>query len=83
MSIRIANLSYRYSRQPQDTLSDISAVFKPGEVTLFAGASGCGKTTLIRCINGLIPHSYAGGLLAGSITLYGSDTSRMSLSQVS
>lgn len=83
MSIRVANLSYRYHNQPQDTLAGVTLEFKPGEVSLLAGASGCGKTTLIRCINGLIPHSYPGGLMAGSIALYGTETSTMTLAQVS
>jgi len=35
---------------------------KEGETVLLTGQSGCGKTTVIRGINGLIPHFFAGRL---------------------
>ena len=33
-----------------------------GECVLLCGASGCGKTTVTRLINGLIPHFFKGEL---------------------
>ncbi|MCX6034002.1 MAG: ABC transporter ATP-binding protein, partial [Chloroflexi bacterium] len=54
----------------------------PGEILLIAGASGCGKTTLIRCINGLIPRSYKGEV-SGRILLNDQETSRWPLSKIS
>ena len=54
----VENLSFRYRDRPEMAIRSISLRLEPGELLLVAGASGCGKTTLARCINGLIPHSY-------------------------
>lgn len=39
----------------QTVLVDISTVFNPGQTNLIIGASGSGKTVLIKCIVGLLP----------------------------
>lgn len=56
----VENLSFKYRTRPELAIEDISFDLKPGELLLVAGSSGCGKTTLARCINGLIPRSYRG-----------------------
>jgi energy-coupling factor transport system ATP-binding protein len=58
----IENLSFQYRTRPELAIQNISFELKPGELILIAGSSGCGKTTLLRCINGLIPRSYRGDL---------------------
>ena len=83
MSICANNLTYTYRSRSQPALDGVSAEFQPGQVTLIAGASGCGKTTLARCVNGLIPQSYANGHLQGHVSLFGQDNRGMSLAQIS
>ena len=41
-----------------------------GTLTLLCGASGCGKSTVLRLLNGLIPHFHPGEV-TGSITVAG------------
>lgn len=51
----------------QVVIPDLSVDFARGRITTIAGASGCGKTTLLKCIVGLIRP------IAGSITVDGVD----------
>jgi energy-coupling factor transport system ATP-binding protein len=78
----VENLSFRYRDRQGAAISDISFAADAGEILLIAGASGCGKTTLIRCINGLIPRSYKGEV-SGRVLIHGEDTAKMKLSTIS
>lgn len=78
----VEGLSFRYRDREELALQEVSLTLRAGELLLVAGSSGCGKTTLIRCINGLIPRSYKGEL-HGRILLNGQDTAGMSLSRIS
>jgi energy-coupling factor transport system ATP-binding protein len=78
----IDKLSFRYRDRETIAIRNISFSANPGEILLIAGASGCGKTTLIRCINGLIPRSYKGEL-SGHILLNGLETTGWPLAKIS
>jgi len=47
-SLVAENLSFRYRIRPDYALRNVSFQLEAGEILLVAGASGCGKTTLIR-----------------------------------
>jgi energy-coupling factor transport system ATP-binding protein len=82
LPLEVRGLSFRYRSRESWALRDINLNLRPGEVMLLAGSSGCGKTTLMRCINGLIPLSYHGEK-HGDVFLYGQSVQKMSLSQIS
>ena len=78
----VENLSIRYRLREDPALRAISFEVRPGEIVLIAGASGCGKTTLARCVNGLIPRSYRGEW-SGSVRIFGREVSETPLAEVS
>lgn len=62
--IQIKDVSFDYEKE-QGTLSHIDLEIKQGECILLCGESGCGKTTITKLINGLIPHFVEEGILSG------------------
>ncbi|MDD2694949.1 MAG: ABC transporter ATP-binding protein [Anaerolineales bacterium] len=81
-AVDIRKLNFRYRNRQELAIKDISLQVMPGELLLLAGASGCGKTTLIRCVNGLIPRSYKGEI-SGQILLNEEDSSGLPLARIS
>jgi len=80
--LQVQDVSFRYRDRQGAAIHHVSFEALPGELILLAGASGCGKTTLLRAINGLIPRSYKGEL-SGRILLNGHDTAGLSLARLS
>ncbi|MCS6906603.1 MAG: ABC transporter ATP-binding protein [Anaerolineales bacterium] len=78
----VNDLTFRYRDRAQPAIQDITFEAHAGELLLIAGASGCGKTTLLRCLNGLIPRSYKGEL-KGEIRLDGKPIAPLPLSRIS
>lgn len=56
--INVNNVSFSYN--DDSGLENIDLNIKKGEVILLCGESGCGKTTLTRLLNGLIPNFFNG-----------------------
>ena len=70
--ITFDHVTYTYEGQTVPSLRDCSFTVGPGELILFTGESGCGKTTIIKLINGLLQHG-GGGTLEGAVTVNGRD----------
>ena len=62
--IEFENVSFSYEGQEHGGLHGISLKIADGECVLFCGRSGCGKTTVTRLVNGLIPQFYQGEIQA-------------------
>ncbi len=78
----VEDLTFRYWRRDEDAIRHVSFAIQPGQVMLIAGSSGCGKTTLMRCINGLIPHTYRGEM-TGDIRLFGKPVRELDMASIS
>lgn len=79
--LTVENLSFRYRGREDAAIKNLSFEVSRGEILLIAGASGCGKTTLIRCVNGLIPRSYRGDL-EGRVLVNHEDVAGFSLAKL-
>ena len=66
----INNVSFSYPAQDAQMLKNVNLTIEDGECILLCGRSGCGKTTLTRLLNGLIPHFHSGNL-SGEVKIDG------------
>ncbi|MFX1379397.1 MAG: energy-coupling factor ABC transporter ATP-binding protein [Promethearchaeota archaeon] len=67
--IKFENFYYRYKGNEEYALNNINLNIEDNKFILLCGETGSGKTTLIRCMNGLIPQFYA-GFYKGNVELW-------------
>ena len=83
MNISLKNISFSYSDSLDDAiLKNLNLEIRSGECVVLAGESGCGKTTISKLINDLIPH-YHSGTMDGDVFLGNKNTSDMTLAEIS
>ncbi len=80
--ISIENLSFTYSGSEYQALSDINFQVQTGEFVGITGPAGAGKSTLMLCINGIIPH-FQDGKFQGKVLINGVDTFETSCAEIS
>lgn len=76
--LNIENVSCRFGKQ--EILHDVTIQILKGKITAIVGASGCGKTTLLKTCNRMIEEE--GGSWSGRITLGDTDIQSMSKEQL-
>lgn len=76
--IQIEDVSFRYSNSKDDALEHINLHIRQGEFVVLVGSSGCGKTTITRLINRLVPEFFE-GKLEGKVYIDGQDTSDLDI----
>ena len=72
-AVEIDGLTYTYPGAPQPTLRNITLQIPQGDFLAVVGNNGCGKSTLCKVLNGLIPH-FITGAMEGSVRVEGLDT---------
>ncbi|HOP74128.1 MAG TPA: ATP-binding cassette domain-containing protein [Bacillota bacterium] len=71
--ISIEQLSFTYAGSERPALSGINVTVNPGEFIGITGPAGAGKSTLVLCLNGIIPH-FQRGEYQGRVWIDGLDT---------
>ena len=82
-AVRLENVSFQYTGvNRKNGIKNISMSVKEGECVLLTGISGCGKSTILRVINGLAPYFYEGEI-TGKIELMGKQTDEIPFAEIS
>jgi ATP-binding cassette subfamily B protein RaxB len=63
--IEVRNLTFRYSPLERPVLENLSFTIEAGEIVAIVGASGCGKTTLMKVMLGLLKPEKGEVIIAG------------------
>ncbi|MCV2502735.1 MAG: ABC transporter ATP-binding protein, partial [Neisseriaceae bacterium] len=80
--IEIEQVNFEYQEANRLALENINLSIPKGSVVLLCGKSGCGKTSITRLINGLIPEFYD-GCLSGNIFIHQEDWLQKSVADIS
>ena len=66
----------------EPVLKGVSLSVARGQCVVVTGCSGCGKTTLMRLVNGLVPQAYDGEL-SGTVCVLGQDAADLGIEGLS
>lgn len=80
--IDIKNVSFQYAEGQKYNLKNINLHIDSGECVLLCGKSGCGKTTVTKVVNGLIPH-FSEGKLEGTVISAGMEVAKTEMYKLS
>ena len=72
-AIEVNHLSFTYPGASRPTLEQVSLEIEKGDFVAIVGNNGCGKSTLCKALNGLIPH-FITGEYSGDVWIDGCNT---------
>lgn len=75
-------VTFTYAGSKKPALEDVNLKIRKGECVLIAGPNAAGKTTLCRCLNGLVPHFFLGDL-HGKVKVNEIDTKQSQIGRLS
>ena len=73
LMITFRNVSLIYPNSQRTIIEDATFNVNEGELVLLMGHTGAGKSSVLKLINGLVPH-HTGGILSGEISVAGRST---------
>lgn len=79
--IALDRATFQYAGKDDAVIRGIDLDIHEGEFVVLTGRSGCGKTTVARLINGLVPHFHE-GTLDGTVSVDGMDTRDLSIGDI-
>lgn len=79
--IEFKNVSFTYEGTGEGKVEDLNFTIRTGECIVLTGRSGCGKTTVTRLVNGLIPDFFP-GKLTGQVLVDGEDIGNRELYEI-
>ena len=74
-------ISFSYNAKNEKAIKDIRGIIPKGKCIVLCGESGCGKSTILRCLNHLIPEFYE-GIFEGFIKIDGEDSVNKTIGEV-
>ncbi|OMF71483.1 ABC transporter ATP-binding protein [Paenibacillus glucanolyticus] len=81
-AVNIIDVTFVYPGSEQPVLNGASLTIGRGSFTAIIGGNGCGKSTLCKLFNGLIPHYYSGDF-TGTVEICGLSAEMHTVSELS
>ncbi len=79
--IGASKLWLRYAGRNEPTLRNIDLAVGPGELVLVSGPTGCGKSSLLGCLNGILQHETSAEV-EGEVRVAGHDVRQLPLAEL-
>lgn len=79
--INIKNLTFTYPGAEKPNLKNVCLEVEKGDFLAIIGNNGCGKSTLCKTLNGLIPHFITGDM-EGTVRVAGLDTQEQDVGKI-